>query len=560
MQIPLILNKTILNKKIENERKKIMKHMKRLFGILLTLFMLVAIATPALAAQGSGTITVKNATIGKAYAAYKIFDATYSGTAPDQKVSYTIESTSQWYSAVENSNLFDLTEVSPTGSGIYNVVPADEVTDAQILTWMKGLDTTGKTADFSDTASSTTVEWTNVDYGYYFITSGLGAAVTVTSNLPDATILDKNQAPGFNPEDPENPDGSGNSGKFVKDGDEWGKSNTASIGDTVHFKINAFTPAYSGSAMVVDYTFTDTLAKGLSFNDDLTVTVTGNNYVTTLNLTAGTDYTLTTTENEDGTTTITVVVNVLSIEDYPTDAHVSIAYTANVNEDAAFTNLNSVTMDWRVTNPNNPWDPADPENPDKGTPKDPEDYVPEDPNFPNPMPPTDPSKTTTYVYGFDLQKYANDVGDDNKLEGARFKLYDAATGGNEIPVVLIDTVYDTEDPTVVVERHYRVAVEGETGVEIEAGTAKIFGLKAGNYYLEETFAPYGFNMLTAREEVTVSDLRSTEAYTGAADVVNLSGTVLPTTGGIGTTIFYLLGGALVLGAVVLLVVKKRMVR
>lgn len=520
--------------------------MKKLSSILLTLVivMTMAAAIPALAA-GTGTITVKNATIDKDYAAYKIFDATYAGT----NVSYTISGTSEWYGAVEASGLFVLTEVSPVGSGVYNAVLTDVATDKEILTWMKGLDTTGKTAQFSTTPNTTTVTWTGVPYGYYLITSGLSGAVTVTSNLPNATIIDKNQAPGWDPEDPENPDNSGNSGKFVKDGDDWSKANTASIGDTVEFKINANAPAYAGSAMVVDYTFTDTLAKGLTFNDDLAVTVTGDNYTTTMTLTKDTDYTLTTTANEDGTTTIVVVINAYYITGYPTDAHVSIAYSADANEDAVFTNVNSVMMDWRVTDPKDP----DPENPE-----DPEDYTPEDPDFPPTMPPEDPSTTKTYVYGFNLQKYAKDVGDENKLEGAKFKLYNAETDGSEIPVVLVEEVKDETDPTVVLARHYRVAVEGEMGVEIEAGTAKIFGLKAGTYYLEETFAPDGFNMLTARFEVSITDGRDSDAYTGAADVVNLSGMQLPSTGGIGTTIFYVVGGLLMGAALVLLIVRKRM--
>ena len=133
------------------------------------------------------------------------------------------------------------------------------------------------------------------------------------------------------------------------------------------------------------------------------------------------------------------------------------------------------------------------------------------------------------------------------LEGAKFRLYDAQTGGNEIAVVLENGAY-------------RVAEANETGVEIEAnqGDAKNLATIKGldkdtnvSYWLEETVAPKGYNKLTARQEVKADG-------TATINVVNEKGSVLPSTGGIGTTIFYIIGAILVIGAGVVLVTRRRM--
>ena len=93
------------------------------------------------------------------------------------------------------------------------------------------------------------------------------------------------------------------------------------------------------------------------------------------------------------------------------------------------------------------------------------------------------------------------------------------------------------------------------------GAASFDGLADGTYYLVETKAPAGYNPLTAPVPVTVAG-SSTDItkLSVTAKVENQAGTLLPSTGGVGTTVFYVLGAVLVLGAVVLLVTKKRMSR
>ena len=91
----------------------------------------------------------------------------------------------------------------------------------------------------------------------------------------------------------------------------------------------------------------------------------------------------------------------------------------------------------------------------------------------------------------------------------------------------------------------------------------ISGLANGTYWLEETAAPAGYNMLESRQSITIEGANKNATVTegvyteGGVQVINEAGTVLPSTGGMGTTIFYTLGGVLVVGAAILLVTKKR---
>lgn len=154
----------------------------------------------------------------------------------------------------------------------------------------------------------------------------------------------------------------------------------------------------------------------------------------------------------------------------------------------------------------------------------------------NPDEPEYPTLITTHSF-----KLTKMDGSDNQLTGATFKLYDAETGGNEIKVVKVE------------DGVYRVAEDGEDGVEIEAGSVTVKGLAAdATYYLEETKAPEGYNILTKRQAVTIKVDNSAEAK-----VVNNAGTELPSTGSYGTTIFYVLGTVLVAGVLIYVVASRR---
>lgn len=515
-----------------------MKHAKKLASLLLALVMVLGLATTAFAAGDDGSITISNATVGETYTVYKVFDLTYESDA----VSYTYNKAGEpdaLYSALtDESSPFTLT--ATTTEKVYNVSLKDGKTAADIsafLTTNKGLLTQiGETK----TAATNEVKFENLPYGYYYITSSLGSTVTIDSAKKDVTVIDKNQAPGWDPEDPENPDQSGEQGKFVATYAEgtYSKSSTAAIGDTAYFKINAYAPKYAGDKQVATYKFVDTLADGFTYNGDLKVTLGDKE------LTENTDYTV-----DANGQTITVVVNAGTIADYPAEAHLSITYSAKVDADAVYDNINTVSMSWTVY-PNDDNGDPDPNQP----PYDPND--PTDPNYPgeDPKDPENPgnSETDTYVFGFNIQKYKESAETGNELTGAKFKLYDAETGGNEIPLV------KNADGTYRVASAEERAADGFASAEIEAGYAKIFGLDDTIYYLEETVAPAGYNILTERVPVTIGNVDENGIMINTIDVVNNAGTLLPSTGGMGTTLFYVLGSVLVLGAAVLLITKKRM--
>lgn len=154
------------------------------------------------------------------------------------------------------------------------------------------------------------------------------------------------------------------------------------------------------------------------------------------------------------------------------------------------------------------------------------------------------STETVKNYDFDLVKVDEK---ETQLSGAQFKLYDAKTGGNEIKLILV-----TENG----ETFYRPIKAEETAVSyIEAGSVSIKGLAKGTYYLEEIKAPDGYNQLTERVAV---ELNTDLTLQSAVKVVNTTGSLLPSTGGMGTVLFIVIGSIMVLGFGVLLVTKLRL--
>lgn len=168
------------------------------------------------------------------------------------------------------------------------------------------------------------------------------------------------------------------------------------------------------------------------------------------------------------------------------------------------------------------------------------------------------ANTNVYTYQIPVLKYTNTITGKKGLSGAKFTLSTDKQGKNKISFVKIasEKEYDV----------YRKAEEGEqnTVTDITTNTNGKFKFVGVNqkYYLTETEAPKGYNKLKDSIEIQASEMNmvlvnGTLINTENVEVLNSSGTILPSTGGMGTTLIYLIGGALVLGSGFVLANKKR---
>lgn len=539
-----------------------MRKLKKLASIVLAAVMTLALAVPAFAASNQASITITNPEAGKTYSAYKIFDVAKSG----DNVSYTVAE--KWlafvtgegagakyvdlYSAnggayTEGTAYVQMKNSVTIGETVLDTdvkVMAEFVKEALAYAAENNVNADGTVTTDAELADDATATISELAYGYYAITGG-DTMYSLTVDEPTQNVTLKTSKPTV---------------------DKTSDKASAQVGETVTFtiKINALPGA-------VDYVLHDAMGAGLTFRSVTSVTAkvagTTDNptTVTTANYTVNTNpdvHEHPDTVAQNCTFTVTFAKAYLDTITEPTEIYVT--YTATVNatavDDGAST-LNEAALNY---GPNDGWTQWTKNQPEP----DPDDPTPEVPEI----------KT----YYFDLVKTNSQ---NALLDGAQFKLYDAATEGNEIQLTLIE---DTTNGN-----YYRPAVESETvaqAIEVSNGQIKIKGLSAEKtYYLQETAAPAGYNLLTERVAVSLTTLKDTEEQNpdgtqkqitvgtdlkatvtpgtgdelgtwteGGVQVINLTGAELPETGGMGTTLFYAVGGLLVVGAGVLLIVKKRM--
>ncbi|MCD8231820.1 MAG: isopeptide-forming domain-containing fimbrial protein [Clostridiales bacterium] len=486
-----------------------MSKLKKFACVLLALVLTMGLTCTAFAATstndaGKGSITIDNAVEGQTYTIYQLADVTYNTDTG----AYTYTPTDVW------SDFFETTDaqvyVTVTGQGY--------------LTWNEGKNTAEDYSAFaklaqqfaedrsisnqgSETASSTgKVTFNHLALGWYLVDTSLGTLCSLDTTNSSVAILEKNDTTVVVKTVEEDSTG------------DYGDSNTAAIGQTVNFK--ATLTELKGSENVVLH---DKMDDGLTYGAISSVIVYDGMGAEKQVLTLDDDYTVS-TDSQDYTFELTIAQTVL---DTLTDGdYIEVIYTATVNENAvigsADGNENCAIVSYG-----------------------------EETTY------SSESKTITYVYSFKLNKTDKDGA---ALSGAVFTL---SENGTEIKFI-----YDGSGI-------YKVAADQTStsaSADITAGSITISGLDAGTYTLKETNAPDGYNLLTYDITVTIAEdgtvsfsnaetseaLDADEDDTFKLNVVNVAGTVLPTTGGIGTTIFYIIGGVLVLGAAVLLITKKRM--
>ena len=347
--------------------------------------------------------------------------------------------------------------------------------------------------------------------------------------------------------------------KQVDDDSVWGETADQELNESFQFKLIATLEEDSDYAEYETYklVFHDTMSAGITFESIESVTVNG---------TPIDGYDCTATAGQAGGSW-TLTINDLTdhVENLSAGCVVEVIYNAHLNENAKIGepgNPNEVQLEYS-NNPN--WDldgdgkPDNPDEPDEPTGKTPEDIV------------------WVFTYELDVTKVDGNNAE-KKLKDAEFVLLNKDQ--TEVAIVVDGKLTDW----VAVPADGKTWPANSVLKSGEDGLFVIQGLDDGTYYLQETKAPDGYNLLTAPVKVVVTATHSeTEDGTkakidaltisvdgGAAvdgdptsgivtmDVENKAGATLPETGGMGTTIFYALGGIMVLAAVVLLVTKRRM--
>ena len=473
----------------------------------------ITITTPA-SAQSTDKFT---------YTVYKIFDAISNGTNITYKATAgtKIEATDQLskFEADAQGNVRYYTRAATTDDYAVNTTDT-QLSSGMIAALGSASKTEVGTVEITGANTSKTVDVGS--YGYFYISTTSGSAVSINSTNPYATVTDKNTLPTMDKDIASVT--SANGGNHAAGADnENGESATANIGDTVNYTVTI-----NAKKGAVGYVYHDILSAGL------TLVTTSEPVVSTTSktLVKDTDYTLTkfannSTNGTDDNITITFTESFLN--SISGDTAITITYSAIVNNNAIIAgdgNKNTGTLDYGRTGSVNT------------TPKD---------------------EPKVYVYQFQLVK---DGSDKKVLTGAEFKLYQDANATTEIQLVSAGT------------GKYRVATAAEKAVSgfvaatIEAGTPEIIGLGNGDYYLKELKAPDGYNLLAGTTKVTINNANDDATFTttttendtyssGGVEVVNQAGAVLPTTGGIGTTIFYVAGIVLVLGAVAVILARRK---
>ena len=500
-----------------------MKHARKLASLLLALVMVFALAVTAFAqdvpvADGAGSITISNAAKGETYAIYKLFDATVSADHTSIAYTGTIPESLKPYFTADANDYISATDLAKTGENMSDGLKA------ALKTWAEG-----ETKTAEATSDGSALKFNGLAYGYYVVTTTQGnQVISVDSTMPNAIIVDKNSS---TPSD------------LKKTATGTATDKSVSIGNTVTYTVSFKTSNYYGAGTeakeIVSYTIEDTLP----------------DFLTSVNVTSISVDNVVIHDQTGATPQFNNKKIVIKWYDeankkflYDNGATVTITYTAVVTDSAAIDgegNTNNVTVTWTTKGSAEP-----------------------DPN--NKI----DTKETIFTYAIALKK-VNNKG--VALPGAVF----------EFPFYVKSTADATDGAYIYAGTDPGTGLTNRITTP-DSGVIVVKGVKTGNYVITEVKAPDGYNKLTDPVTVEAAKIGSTFTQTtvyldkdgnitnketdkitevkvdiekiaaSSVVVVNKAGTELPSTGGMGTTIFYILGSILVVAAVVLLVTKKRM--
>lgn len=533
------------------------KVIKKLLAALLAVAMVCAMAIPAFAENSEGDVDSHHT-----YSAFQIFKGDVEGNnIKDFKISNV-----DWGSNIINNSddfLNKLREADHIGPLFTNAKSAQEVL-AVISQWHDSDDYSIAFARFvchylysNDAnptyvvrAGSNALTIPEAKAGYYLFVDTTDFSkddsyhsynsflLMVTKGNWNVPITPKAEKPTVEKKVYDNPDGTSTGG--------FGSSADHAINEKFQFQLTATLPDSTNRAY--DYydkysvIFHDTLSDGITYDkddelDSVVIKSNGNTY----NITDSSKYTIDTTDLESQNSFVVNIDVKACAKDAGFDlndgATITVTYTAHLNDKAyvntaggSTSNINKVYL----TYSNNPKD---------------ESSIGKT-----------PESTPVYVYTYQLNNTKHqDTEKGPALEGACFRLYsdEACTDQSEVQLYQKDGFY------------YPIKdVLGKEAVEMKSaanGTFNVKGLDAGTYYLKEITPPDGYSAckvipVTIKADHSRNDQVDLEGSNLTNDIVNIKagGITLPSTGGIGTTLFYVVGGGLMVAAIVLLVTKKRM--
>lgn len=491
-----------------------MKIIKKITAIMLSIMMVLGMCSVVGAADGiTGKITINNAISGQTYKIYKMLNLE-SYDKDKNLYSYKPEN-AEWDTFFRTGAGKDYVNINENGyvewkTDTTDAKAAELAQKALAYVSEKRINVT----DSKDvTGSSTTVEFSNLELGYYLIDSSAGTLCGLTTTNSEATIEEKNGAPTVE--------------KKIDENGTKNDSNFANIGDTITFETTIHVKKGASN-----YVLHDKMSDGWKLT-----TITPSYHPCDIYITTGkgdelsndreheyeNDYTFRKiSDNEFEVTFSETYLKNHENEEYDIIVRYNAILTGNAK--IADANTNTTYLTYGDLNKK-----------------------------------SNEAETVTLTYQIPVLKYTGNV--NTPLADAKFKLYSTEDGTTPINLV-----------KKTGEQNYRRALMNEAGIITEittdtTGKFNIQGFKPGTYWLEESAAPKGYNKLAKRIKVELNEDGSLTIDDKSRDdnnlpisqvnVENKSGSLLPSTGGIGTTIFYIAGAFLVLISGVVLIAKKR---
>lgn len=505
-----------------------MKSIKRIIALLLTAVMTMTMSVTAFAADANNlTVNVLSGQDlnGQTISLYKLFDVTTSGSGENKNYAYTVNTATGYKDAIKSAlgtSFTGTTDVEYAEAvktlGEDKSAPvqkfANDFTEYALKngTTVKATKTSGKITG----KNTTSFVFNGLDKGYYlvYVTGGKKIQSSLVTVDGETTVSLKTEAP-----------------SITKTADK----DTVSIGQVVKYTVAGSVPDTTGYAEYV-YKIHDTLSNGLDFvNDAKGTAVIGNTVNVSVAFEDATDAsTAPTTATLSGTGNRTMILDlsawVKANQQTNKGKNFTVTYYAKVNKDAVVTEKNKAQLEYG--------------------------------NKPGETTTTTPSEAKTPTYPLDIKKFAENGG--QTLAGAKFKLYSNKTdadGAND-KAIKVSAVVNKAGHYVVDPTSTTTEFESVASIDGKGYNLHVNGLAEGTYYLVETKAPDGFNKLTAPIEVKITKSTDTDANNWTIskdgtpetdkiiDVANSTGSLLPSTGGMGTIAFTVVAALLVLGVAV----------